>query len=434
MIASNRLVTHKMVARSILITVLLCGCSYHGQLKQTGFSNNQSIFNKSSTKVTLLNQNANIQDIHFTVGSTTYDYDIKESYINEVSDLLRSVYNQVEISSDLSTKSPLIAVPYFEAETKNIFDRAETVFFRIDMIDGVSRQLIKSYRIKQYINYQQPPSDVPALALLTLFTVGILAPITIPILIDKMGAHGEDLLKKTFHEALSSMQTEMLLDEKNTTEKIGSVGQENNASDSSGSGFVVAPNMIVTNFHVIDNCSKILIKQRSLEVKATVRATSQRDDLALLSVPSGLEISAPIRQNAELGEDIMLAGYPLSGLLSSDLIVTSGQVNSLAGLGNDPNLLQISAPLQPGNSGGPIIDRSGGIVGAVVSKLNVARVAKFTGDLAQNVNFAIKPEIIRIFLDANQVHYVAAHLGARIEGTEIAQRARSFSTQVLCTH
>lgn len=165
-----------------------------------------------------------------------------------------------------------------------------------------------------------------------------------------------------------------------------------------------------------------------------VRATSQRDDLALLSVPSGLEISAPIRQNAELGEDIMLAGYPLSGLLSSDLIVTGGQVNSLAGLGNDPNLLQISAPLQPGNSGGPIIDRSGGIVGAVVSKLNVARVAKFTGDLAQNVNFAIKPEIIRLFLDVNHVHYVAAHLGARIEGTEIAQRARSFSTQVLCTH
>ena len=121
-------------------------------------------------------------------------------------------------------------------------------------------------------------------------------------------------------------------------------------------------------------------------------------------------------------------------LLSSDLIVTSGQVNSLAGLGNDPNLLQISAPLQPGNSGGPIIDRSGGIVGAVVSKLNVARVAKFTGDLAQNVNFAIKPEIIRLFLDANQVNYVTAHLGTRIEGTEIAQRARSFSTQVLCTH
>ena len=130
----------------------------------------------------------------------------------------------------------------------------------------------------------------------------------------------------------------------------------------------------------------------------------------------------------------MLAGYPLSGLLSYDLIVTSGQVNSLAGLANDPNLLQISAPLQPGNSGGPIIDRSGGIVGVVVSKLNAARLAKITGDLAQNVNFAIKPEIIRLFLDANQVHYVTVNLGARIEGTEIAQRARSFSAQILCTH
>jgi S1-C subfamily serine protease len=63
-----------------------------------------------------------------------------------------------------------------------------------------------------------------------------------------------------------------------------------------------------------------------------------------------------------LGEDVMVAGHPLSGLLSNDLIVTSGQVNSLAGIGNDPSLLQISAPVQPGNSGGPLIDRSGAIV------------------------------------------------------------------------
>lgn len=427
----KRLASH---TGSILIVVFLSACSYHGELKQTDLSNYLSTLNKSPAKVTLLNRNVNIKNIDFTVGLTTFNYDIKESYINGVRDILASIYKQVEISSDVDTKSQLLAVPYFEAVTNNYNDGAEiNTISRIDMLDGVSKQLIKSYRVKGYINYLRPPS-VQALGFLTGLSLFTLAPITIPIAVDNMGIYGEDLLKKTIRESLSSIQTELDLDSKNKTAQVTPIVPGNDASDSSGSGFVVAPNMIMTNFHVVENCTKILIKQRSLEAIATIRASSQRDDLALLSIPSGLEISAPIRQNAELGEDIMLAGYPLSGFLSSDLIVTSGQVNSLAGLGNDPNLLQISAPLQPGNSGGPIIDRSGGIVGVVVSKLNVARLAKITGDLAQNVNFAIKPEIIRLFLDANQVNYVTAHLGTRIEGTEIAQRARSFSAQILCTH
>jgi S1-C subfamily serine protease len=375
-----------------------------------------------------------VNNINFTVDGHTLDYDIKTSYMNAVRDTLASIYKEVEISSDYSAKSELIAIPYF-SWTANSYNMGAEIITnsRIDILDGDTKQLIKSYHSKR-TTYYSTPSPVLALNFLTGFSLFTLTPITMPIATDKMGAYGEGLLENTINESLSSIQSDLILDEKNTNAKIGTIGQESNSTDSSGSGFVVAPNMIITNFHVIDNCSKIRIKQRSLEVIGTLQATSQRDDLALLSVSSGLENSAPIRQNAELGEDIMLAGYPLSGLLSTDLIVTSGQVNSLAGIGNDPNLLQISAPLQPGNSGGPIIDRSGGVVGAVVSKLNVTRVAKFTGDLSQNVNFAIKPEIIRLFLDANQVHYVTTHLGARIEGTELAQRAKSFSAQILCTH
>ena len=118
--------------------------------------------------------------------------------------------------------------------------------------------------------------------------------------------------------------------------------------------------------------------------------------------------------------------------MASDLIVTSGQVNSLAGLGNDPNMIQISAPVQPGNSGGPLIDRAGAIVGVVVSKLNVERLAKLTGDLAQNVNFAVKPEVLRLFLDANRIPYRTTAPGKRLEGFEIADRARLFTVQIIC--
>jgi len=136
--------------------------------------------------------------------------------------------------------------------------------------------------------------------------------------------------------------------------------------------------------------------------------------------------------NAALGEDVMVAGYPLAGLLGSDIIVTSGHVNSLAGLGNDSTRIQISAPVQPGNSGGPLVDRSGAVVGVVVSKLNVTRIAKLTGDLAQNVNFAIKPEMLKLFLEANQVRFRTAQLGSRLEGIVIASRAKEFTVQVIC--
>ena len=76
-----------------------------------------------------------------------------------------------------------------------------------------------------------------------------------------------------------------------------------------------------------------------------------------------------------------------------------GNVSALAGLGDDSRYLQISAPVQPGNSGGPLLDASGHLVGIVTAKLD-ARVARFTGDVPQNVNFALKAEVARTFLDS----------------------------------
>lgn len=127
-----------------------------------------------------------------------------------------------------------------------------------------------------------------------------------------------------------------------------------------------------------------------------------------------------------------MAGYPLTGLLSEDLVVTGGHVNSLAGIANDPTLLQVSAPVQPGNSGGPLIDRSGNIVGVVVSKLNAERLSRLTGDIAQNVNFAIKPEVLRLFLDTNRIPYATDAMRNRRESVELAQQARSYTVQVVC--
>lgn len=204
------------------------------------------------------------------------------------------------------------------------------------------------------------------------------------------------------------------------------------AASSTGSGFVVAPNLIITNNHVVEGCTVLRVRRGAFESPVKLKGATEKSDLALLIAPSGFSTPVPIRSSAALGEDVMVAGHPLSGLLGTDLIVTSGQVNALAGLLNDPTLLQISAPVQPGNSGGPIIDRSGDVVGVVVSKLNVEKMAKITGDVSQNINFAIKPEVLRMFLDANQVPYSTSRQGKRLENSELAQRARAFTVQVIC--
>ena len=95
-------------------------------------------------------------------------------------------------------------------------------------------------------------------------------------------------------------------------------------------------------------------------------------------------------------------------------------------------LLQISAPVQPGNSGGPLIDTSGNIVGVVSEKLNALRFAKLTGDIPQNINFAIKTGALRDFLDNSVVPYRTAEAGAEQKTTDIAENARAFTMLISC--
>ena len=162
---------------------------------------------------------------------------------------------------------------------------------------------------------------------------------------------------------------------------------------SSGTGFVVAPRQIMTNQHVAQGCTAMRARLASgQEIAATVIAMDAERDLALLRTEADPGPILIFRRTAEVrrGENVVTYGFPLAGLLSSGPTLTTGDVSALAGLGDNARQIQISAPVQQGNSGGPLLDLRGQVVGVIVSKLNAQRIAQATGDIPQNVNFAVK--------------------------------------------
>ena len=206
--------------------------------------------------------------------------------------------------------------------------------------------------------------------------------------------------------------------------------------DATGSGFVVTSDgFVVTNRHVVASCRTVTVKSDSSPaVTARVVALHPRDDLALLRADAtfdstaGFRVGKPIRP----GDDVIAVGFPLAGLLADEPSVSTGSVNALAGIHNNPAVLQMSAPVQQGSSGGPVFDGSGNVVGVVVTKLNARIVAEETGDLPQNVNFALKGEIAREFLEDRAVHYRTASSTTRLSNADVGDIGRRVTVLVSC--
>jgi S1-C subfamily serine protease len=134
-----------------------------------------------------------------------------------------------------------------------------------------------------------------------------------------------------------------------------------------------------------------------------------------------------------LGEMVAAFGYPWRGLLSTTGNFTLGNVTSLTGLRDDTRYLQISTPVQPGNSGGPLLDASGNFVGVVSAKLNALFIMAATeGDIPENVNFAIKSSVAATFMESNGVSFSTGVLGAALVPADLAEKAKAISTPVLC--
>lgn len=193
-----------------------------------------------------------------------------------------------------------------------------------------------------------------------------------------------------------------------------------------GTGFFINPNNIVTNQHVVDSCQNIIIKQDGFTSSAIIKLVDSTNDLAILTVKEPHKSYLKFRsgRSARIGESVIAMGYPLGILLGSSVKLTTGNISSLTGLMNDTTILQLTAPVQPGNSGGPLLDNTGSVVGVVHAKLK--------NPDAQNVNLAIKANIVQMFLDAHDVEYNLDTNRSKKEIVDIADSAKKSIIQIVC--
>jgi len=165
---------------------------------------------------------------------------------------------------------------------------------------------------------------------------------------------------------------------------------------------------------------------------ATLVARDPTNDLALLKVNAKPARVGALRFGARLGENVEAFGYPLTDVLASSGNFTLGNVTALAGLGDDSRFYQVSAPIQPGNSGGPLLDENGNLIGIVSSKLNFLSEIKNAGDIPQNVNFAIKASVAANFLQDNSIRFQIGEATQAMKAPDLADEAKALSAYIEC--
>ena len=206
---------------------------------------------------------------------------------------------------------------------------------------------------------------------------------------------------------------------------------------STGSGFFINDlGYVVTNSHVVNGCDEIHTVLNDEKVTSFIVINDVKNDLAVLKTGVEPASIAYFRSGRGIraGEDVLAFGYPLQSVLSDDLKGTKGMVNALSGMNNDTRMMQISAPVQPGNSGGPLLDQAGNIVGVVTAKMDAIVMAQLTDDIAQNVNFALKASLVRDMLEVKEIDYETASSKEEQNTADIFEQAKKFTVLIECHH
>jgi len=182
---------------------------------------------------------------------------------------------------------------------------------------------------------------------------------------------------------------------------------DDSSSASSGTAWQVSEKHLITSYHVVKDAKSILVVIADNDIRNAVMVNSDyANDIALIEV-EGIKLpSKPLKiryEQSKLGNRVAVVGFPMPDILGTKTQATTGEISGLMGMNNDPRFFQISASIQSGNSGGPVLNSEGEVIAVVTSKLNDIEVLKSRGEIPQNVNFAIKSNYIKPLLETSGV-------------------------------
>ena len=183
-------------------------------------------------------------------------------------------------------------------------------------------------------------------------------------------------------------------------------GSPNSASPESlkatGTGFFITDDgYLISNNHVVKDATKVRLVTGAGMISAKVVRVDAANDLALLKAEgkfSPLPIAAS--RTAHLGGTVATVGFPNIGMQGFSPKLAKGEIAALSGAADDARYFQISVPVQPGNSGGALVDEHGNVVGIVSAKLDAATALAASGALPENVNYAVKSSFLLSFLES----------------------------------
>ncbi len=250
------------------------------------------------------------------------------------------------------------------------------------------------------------------------------------ILRDKLTPYQIEEAQRLAREFVPRTETE-------DTDQKPSIEPFNHKNLASGTGFfITSDGYLVTAWHVIKDAETISVLTSQGVKSATMIQADKVNDIAILKAEitgaSAFAVSAS--QQVKVGSAVFTVGFPNIGIQGFEPKFTGGTISSLSGLQDDPRHFQISAPVQPGNSGGPLIDQKGNVVGIVISRVNDLGMLIETGTLPQNVNYAIKSTFIAALLETlPQIrNNLTQPNESELKTEDIAERTRQAVALVLC--
>lgn len=209
-------------------------------------------------------------------------------------------------------------------------------------------------------------------------------------------------------------------------------------SYTSGTGFFVTHDgHILTNNHVINNCDKISVHGDGMSTGAVVIARDSEHDLALLKAAFtsvNMAYFNSMKQPLSAGDPVVIIGYPGESWRGHDPVVRSSTIIDLKGPTGEEKWLQFNDSVQHGNSGGPLLDSAGNVVGVVVAKseLHIKKVGYEVEEIIKKSDIAISLPVVKDFLEANNVQYQTADSGLYLSPDRVNDRARPFIVNVNC--